>query len=139
MDIKEIISGATKLAIGHYGDNTTQKFYGFLKERKFMSTKCKKCDKVFFPPRKFCPHCFGEDVEWVELPKEGKIFSFTTQDRSLRFPAPDVIGFVELEGVGRILTKIDGKMEELKIGQRVKLDFTEIEGGYVLHKFVPID
>lgn len=137
MEPRQVIANVTKVAIEYYGDEATKKFYEYLKDKKLMTTKCKDCRNTYFPPRLFCPECFGKNVEWVELPREGEIFSFTTQERALRFSHPEVIGFVEIKGIGRILTKIDGRIDELKIGRKVYLDFIEIEGGIVLHKFVP--
>lgn len=133
MDIREIISKGTKESIKLYGDSYTELFYEFLKQRKFKTTKCKVCGMVEFPPRKFCTKCYSEDVEWIDIPSTGKVFAFTTQKRAIRFVEPDIIGFVEIEGVGRILTKIEGT--DIKIGDTVHLDFIESDG-ITLHKFV---
>ncbi len=131
--IREVISKATQEAIKIYGDSATQIFYNFMKEKKFKTTKCMKCGNVDFPPRKFCSNCYSEDIEWIDIPEKGKILAFTTQKRAIRFSEPDIIGFVELDGIGRILTKIEG--ENLNIGETVYLDFVESDG-IILHKFV---
>ncbi|GBD02748.1 hypothetical protein HRbin19_00016 [bacterium HR19] len=132
MDIREIISRASKEGIRHYGDSATLKFYDFLKERKFMTTKCRDCSNIDFPPRNFCTNCFSENIEWIEIPKRGRVYAFTNQKRALRFVYPDIIGFVEIEGVGRILTKLEG--EDIKIGDEVEWDFQEVDG-LTLHIF----
>jgi uncharacterized OB-fold protein len=136
MDIREIIAKACQEGIRYYGDSATHKFYELLKEKKFMTTKCKRCSKIDFPPRKFCPSCFSEDLEWVEIPRRGKVYAFTNQKRALRFTYPDIIGFVEIEGIGRILTKIEG--EDIKVGDEVELDFVEVDG-LTLHKFKKVN
>ncbi len=133
MDIREAISKATEEGIKHYGDSMTHKFYSSLKQRKFMTTKCMSCGNIDFPPRPFCTSCYSDKVEWIEIPKKGKVYSFTFQKRALRFTYPDIIGFVEIDGIGRILTKIEG--ENIKVGDEVELDFIEVDG-VVLHKFV---
>lgn len=133
----EIIADATAKALPLYGDAAVNEFYERLKHRKFQTTKCAGCGEIDFPPRPFCAKCFGKAVEWVDLPKKGTIYCFTTQHRALRFTKPDVIGLVDLPGVGRIMTKFAGAFEELKIGQPVELDFIEIPGGLVLHQFKP--
>ncbi len=134
MDIRQVIGRATKEGIKHYGDSAAEKFYSFLQNREFKIPKCQSCGAIQFPPRRFCPLCYSENLVWVDVPKSGRIYSFTNQKRALRFTYPDVIGFVEIEGVGRILTKIEG--EDLKIGDKVELDFVEVDGGIILHKFV---
>lgn len=120
-------------------DEAYKKFYENLKERKFTTTKCKKCEKLFFPPKIICPYCWSLEIEWVELSGRGKIYAFSQHDRSLIFGPPDVIGLVELEeGIGRIFAKIEGKLEELKIGQEVKIDYEDISNEFTLCKFVPV-
>lgn len=136
MDLAEIIKGYTEKALLHYGDSATKRFYEFLSKKEFKTTSCKKCGIPFFPPKPFCPHCFGDEVEWVDMPKKGKLYAFTQQERSLRFGKPDVIGIVELDGIGRILTRINAPFGSLKIGMDVHLDFIDV-GGLILHQFVP--
>lgn len=131
--IRETISKATQEAIKIYGDSATRKFYEFLKEKKFKTTRCKACGATEFPPRKFCTKCYSEDVEWIDIPEKGKVLAFTTQKRAIRFFEPDIIGFVEIEGIGRILTKIEG--ENLQIGDTIYLDFIESDG-IILHRFI---
>jgi uncharacterized OB-fold protein len=70
------------------------------------------------------------------MPKKGKLYAFTQQERSLRFGKPDVIGIVELEGIGKILTRINAPFESLKIGMELHLDFIDV-GGLILHQFTP--
>lgn len=138
MDIPETIRKYTLKAIEHYGDSATKEFYERLKNKDFSAPKCKECNRFVYPPRPFCPRCYREELVWEKLPTEGILYAFTQQERALRFSKPDVIGIVELNGVGRILTKIDAPFESLKIGIRVHLDFIEIENGLVLHQFRPV-
>ena len=134
MDISEVITKATAVGLKIYGDSAVQRFFELLRERKFQTTRCKKCGYINWPPRSFCPKCFSDSVEWFDLPRRGKVWAFTTQERAVRFMVPDKIGFVELEGVGkRILTKIEG--DDVKLDDEVELDFIEIHG-LVLHKFI---
>jgi uncharacterized protein len=136
--MKEIIDQKTLEAIRHYGDATTEEFYRRLRERRFMSTRCTACGDVAFPPRGFCPACHQRDVTWIDLPVRGTLYAFTQQQRSIRFSAPDVIGLVELAGVGHILTRIDAPFELLSIGQPMQLDFYEVSREIVLHQFRPV-
>jgi len=136
--MKDVIDKATRAAIRHYGDGAAARFYTELRERRFMSTRCPACDAIAFPPRSFCPKCYGTAVEWVDLPRRGTVYAFTQQERSLRFSRPDVIGLVELPSVGRILTRLDAPFEALRIGLTVELDFFEVNAELVLHQFRPV-
>ena len=54
---------------------------------------------------------------------------------TVRFMPPDVVGLVELEGVGRIFTHVRGDIADLAIGTEVELDFVEISDDLVVHAF----
>ena len=53
--------------------NRIHKFYENLREGKFTTTKCKNCGKIAYPPRVICPECYSDELEWIELPKKGKV------------------------------------------------------------------
>ena len=137
--MQDVISKVTWNSIQHYGDRATVKFYEFLKNRIFRAPYCTNCKRKWFPPRIYCPRCGQEMVRWEEMSHTGKIYAFTQQERSLRFGKPDVIGIVELDSGERLLTKINGKFEELKIGMKVKLEFLDIDDNITLHTFTPVE
>lgn len=136
--MKELIDQTTLHAVFHYGDDAVQEFYRRLRNHEFSSTRCRACREIAFPPRSFCPSCHARDVEWIDLPSRGTLYAFTTQERSLRFMAPDVLGLVELDGVGHILSLILAPLHELSIGQPVELSFHAISEQLVVHAFRPI-
>jgi hypothetical protein len=53
--------------------NRIYKFYENLREGKFTTTRCKICGQVAYPPRVICPGCYSDELEWIELPKKGKV------------------------------------------------------------------
>lgn len=55
----------------------TKEFWDKLGEGKLVSTKCRKCGKVSFPPQADCPGCMSGDFEWVELGNEAELVTFT--------------------------------------------------------------
>ena len=97
------------------------------RERKYkyrlIGSKCKKCGRIFYPPRKVCL-CGSTDMEEVELPKRGKIISYTTvyyAPREFQKYAPYVVAIVELENGTRILAQItDINPSEVHIGMHVE-------------------
>jgi len=137
-DLKSMLDQGTQDGLQIYGHQCSRKFYELLKERRFASTRCRGCGHLTFPPRDFCTACFQPDLEWVDLPRQGTLYAFTQQERSVRFGKPDVIGIVELPAGIRLLTRIDGKFETLRIGQSVQMDFLELTPGLVLHQFRPV-
>ncbi len=135
--VKDIIDAATKDALSVFGGRATEEFQRRLAQGRLCSTRCRACHAVAFPPREFCPDCHGREVEWIELPKEATLYAFTQQQRGLRFLAPDVIGLVEVQGVGHFLSRIDAPFESLAIGMRLAVGFLQIAPGIWVHQYRP--
>ena len=117
-------------------------FFANLKEGRLTTTKCKKCGKLLWPPRIICSNCFSNELEWVDLGKEGELHAFT----EMRVGAP--LGFVEdtpfcmgIVKIGGLFisTRIDNaKYDELKIGDKLQLKIVELEDGRVFFRFARI-
>jgi uncharacterized OB-fold protein len=118
-------------------DAIADRFFTELRGRRLMTTRCRACGSLRFPPRAWCPDCLSEDLEWVELSGRGRLAAFSTQETAIRFRAPDVIGLVDLDDGVRVLSHIAGRYEDLSIGDAVSVDFVEVEPGLVLHSFMP--
>jgi hypothetical protein len=56
----------------------TAKFVDFLAEGKIKGTVCKHCGARFFPPRADCAKCFSKNMDWFDMPRKGKLETFTT-------------------------------------------------------------
>ena len=128
---------------------TPAKYWREIPQRyRLEAGKCKKCGKVFFPPRLICDACGSREFESVNLGREGTLITYTI----IRVPpgqfsdqAPYAVGIVELDGGVRITTQIiDCDFDEIKIGKKVKVEFRKIssegEAGIICYgyKCVPI-
>ncbi|KPK20300.1 MAG: transcriptional regulator [Nitrospira bacterium SG8_3] len=114
---------------------------------RLEAKKCKKCGIVLFPPRLICPECKGREFEDTKLAEKGKVLTYTI----IRVPphqfvdqAPFAVGIAELDdGVKLTGQIVDCDFEDLKIGQRVKIEFRKIfdegEAGILCYgyKFIP--
>jgi uncharacterized OB-fold protein len=93
--------------------------------------KCKKCGKIFFPPRLVCDACKAREFETVVLPEEGEVVSHTvirTPPSGFEDEAPYAIGIVKLgEGVQLLTQIVDCDFEEIKIGTKVRVEFRRIQ------------
>jgi uncharacterized OB-fold protein len=136
--MKEPIDAQTLVALKHYGDAATAEFYQRLQQHRLSSTRCNDCQQIAFPPRSFCPFCHSRKVSWVDLPKRARLYAFTQQQRSIRFMMPDVLGLVEVDGVGHFLSRIDAPFETLSIDQELELSFYEVMPELWLHQYRPI-
>jgi uncharacterized protein len=110
--------------------------------------KCKKCGKVYFPPRIICAECKSQEFETVNLQKEGKLLTYTiirVAPSQFVDQTPYAMGIVELNGGVKILSQIaDCDLDKLEIGQKVRIEFRKIyqegEAGIICYgyKCVPV-
>ena len=93
--------------------------------------KCKKCGKVFFPPRLVCSECKSQDFEKYKLKDTGKLLTYTIiriAPSQFIDQVPYVIGIVELEEKVKVLTQItDCDLDKFSIGMDVKIEFRKIQ------------
>ncbi len=93
-----------------------------------IGTKCKNCNKVFFPPRYICPNCrrVGK-LEPYKLKGRGKIYSYTityVPSNGFEDQVPYVLAIVELEDGPKITTQVtDCDPNDIKIGDEVEIVF----------------
>ncbi|MEW5902153.1 MAG: Zn-ribbon domain-containing OB-fold protein [Acidobacteriota bacterium] len=114
---------------------------------RLEAAKCQNCGFIAFPPRIVCPRCQSRKFEIIILANAGKIVTYTI----IRVPphpfadqAPYAVGIIELDdGVRLTAQVVDCAFEDLKVGQRVKVEFRKVyeEGAagviYYGYKFVP--
>ena len=102
-----------------------EKFFLGLKEGKILGTRCPRCGAVWVPPSLYCPDCFEELTDWVEVSDEGTVFTFTVAHLGpdgKPLEEPEIYAFILLDGAdGGILHKLgEVRPEEVYIGMRVK-------------------
>ena len=127
------------------GDKQTRinAFFENLKKGRLTTTKCKKCKKVHWHPRVMCDGCNSDDLEWVDLPKFGKLAEFTamTVGAPMGFERdlPFVMGMVEFPGLDiKVASRIDGiRYEDAYFGMDVELKTITLEDGRMFFRFKP--
>ena len=93
---------------------------------------------IIFPPRLAEPGTGETDLEWIEAPGLGTVYSSTVIHP--RPPAsPYNVVLVELDGGGRLMSRVDGiDAEMVAIGMRVAPEVIEDEGGPLI-VFRPVE
>lgn len=87
----------------------TQPFWDGAKAGRLMIQRCRTCDRAYFYPRPFCPHCSSDDVEWFTASGRATLASYVISERAAPgFTAPYVIAIVELAEGPRMMTNIVG-------------------------------
>jgi uncharacterized protein len=113
----------------------TQHFWDAAKDGKLLIKKCAACGEVHFYPRPFCPFCFSDKVDWQEASGHGTIYTYSVMRRT---PVPYAIAYVELAEGPRLMTNIvDCDLDQIKIGQAVRLVFKPSDGGPPVPMFTP--
>lgn len=59
--------------------NKLHPFYDALRKGHLITTCCKACNAISWPPRLTCASCWSRAIEWVDLPTVGTIMSYTIQ------------------------------------------------------------
>ncbi|MBL8385300.1 MAG: OB-fold domain-containing protein [Burkholderiales bacterium] len=98
--------------------------------------KCDACGEYHFYPRRICPHCLSDQVQWVAARGTGTIYTYSTMHRGV--PVPYTIAYVTLdEGVSMMTNIVGFAPGTLRIGQKVRVQFRATEGGIKVPVFAP--
>ena len=89
------------------------KFEEELRVGNFVTSECKYCDKIVWPPSDYCDNCL-RDVVWRKVSPIGKLIEWSKNENG-------IFCMVEFENTIRILGKLDSKNSSLKPGQLIKL------------------
>ena len=91
---------------------------------RLIGSKCVDCGDEFFPPVYRCKGCGSERIEDKEMPKTGKIMTYTVLHEPLpgfEAQTPLYLAVVKLDNGARILTQIvDSPGDSVKTGAKVR-------------------
>jgi uncharacterized protein len=102
-------------------------FFAALGKGKLLGSHCAKCNYRYATPRSHCMYCGGK-TEWFDLPKEGRIHSWTIcyfSGEPYLDQCPFMLGLVEFDGVDTLfMTRLVGiEREQAKIGMKIRPRF----------------
>jgi len=104
---------------------------------ELRGTRCRKCGRGHFPPRRICLECRAVDLmDSLELPRSGTLFAHTVEHL---FPVPVnelIMGVVDVADV-RVYTQLtDAAANECATGRPVDLVLRRLhDGGQLPHYF----
>lgn len=119
----------------------TSKFVDLLGEGKIEGTICKVCGTKFFPPRADCVKCLSNQMDWFEMPKKGRLETFTIAYYApFGFEAdpPYAMGVVDYGEGLKLFARItkELKSEELKVGMDVMIKPIKYEDGQLSFEII---
>jgi len=124
--------------VSYVSETKLQDFMKYLEQGKIMGSKCKKCNRIYFPPRADCD-CMSSELEWIELSGNCQLITFTTvhfAPASFRYDVPYVLGVAQFEEGPTVFAPLskDIKEEDIKIGMRLKLVPTRLAGDKIIYE-----
>ena len=118
-------------------DPDTEDYWNAAKDGRLMIGSCGACGEKHYYPRSICPHCGSQEVTLIQSSGKGEIYSWSVLRRA---DPPFAIAYVTLdEGPTMMTNIIECDLDNLEIGQRVKLKFSETEevNGPPVPTFIP--
>jgi uncharacterized protein len=118
----------------------TEPFWEAAKVHKLTACQCEECGHFRMPPTAYCPECQSTKKAWPTLPGTATIFSFAICNKDPKTGEPYVYVpiVVDLDGApgARLNANVSGcHAEDVHIGMKVVVDWTEIADGWVLPNF----
>ena len=119
-----------------FPEPNTERYWNAVREGKLTYQQCADCNTVVFTPRILCTSCGSSNLTWKDSKGEGKVYTYTVvrQNRNPAF-APlgaYVLAWIDLDEGFRMLTNViveGDPTQNVKIGQRVKVDFEKQDSG----------
>ena len=112
-----------------------QPFWDAAARGTLMVKRCAACGQAHHYPRALCPFCGSDRTEWQPASGQGTIYSYSVMRR---VPVPYAIAYVTLaEGVTMVTNIVDCDLDQIRIGQPVKVVFKPTEGGPPVPMFTP--
>lgn len=108
-----------------------ERFFREIKDNaRILGTHCEACDLTYVPASMFCERCFAELEDWVEVPSQGAVFTYTVLYRDLDdkpLDEPAILAYVKLDGAngGLVHYMADVDPNALHIGMDVEAVFKD--------------
>lgn len=118
----------------------TEEFWAAARRHELVRPLCHACGRSFFTPQAVCTHCLSPDWSYARSSGRGVVYSSTVVHRP---PFPDMAGpfhlaIVDLEEGWSMLSNVAVEpAAPVAIGTRVRVDWLDLDGGFVLPVFVP--
>ncbi len=122
-------------------DDVTAPYWDAAAEHRLVLPRCVDCGTTFFYPRRRCPACWSDRLEWADATGAGTVWSFTWvhvpfYDDVWADDVPYCIACIELdEGVRLVTNLVGADAASVAIGDPVRVVFDDVTPEVTLPKF----
>ena len=125
-------------------DLETQPFWDAARQGRLLIKRCTACTKTHFYPRPFCPHCWSQDVEWMDALGRATLYTWSVVHRNDLPPfherVPYVAAIVDLAEGPRMMTNVvDCEFDRLEMGMALDAVFHPTSDEVTIVQFRPAE
>jgi len=110
-----------------------------LKDGKLVASQCKKCEKLYLPPRAGCNQCFSSEMVEKEIGNNAVLTAFTVihfAPESFSDKAPYIAAIGKFEEGVSLLAHLVGVTSMPTVGMKLKLVPQELGKSRIVYKFI---
>ena len=129
------------LPLPKFPEPDTEPFWDATKDHELKYQVCDDCGGLVWHPRRHCTHCTSLNLSWKTSKGEGTVYTFSIVRQNyhpaFRELIPYVVAWIDLdEGFRMLSSVVDVDVEEVSVGQRVRVRWLDQEG-LALPAFTP--
>ncbi len=131
----EFVTAGVNLQFNYAAGKAASRFLIALRdERKIFGARCPECRRVLAPARSFCPRCFVETTEWVQVGPTGTLVAFVSPPLPRSLAPMSTLALIRLDGADTAFVHRIGEIDAsaLRIGLRVAPVFAATRVGSIL-------
>jgi hypothetical protein len=125
--------------IGYISETKIADFVSYLEKGKIMATRCRRCGRLYFPPRADCPNDLSTDMKWEELSGKCKLLTYTTAHfapTGFQEDLPYILALAQCEEGVKVYARLSKNTDENKIhiGMDLKLTPVRLPNGRITYE-----
>ena len=118
-------------------------FLKFLDDGRIMTTKCRKCGTIYFPPKMDCSVCGVSEVEWIEIDELGELVAYSTVmygPTGFEDDVPYSIAVIRFPSGVQVFGRIskDVSVDNIKVGMKLKVVSIKLPLDRVSYEFMHV-
>lgn len=120
----------------------TQPFWDAARQGRLLVQFCADCNARIFFPRRQCPECWSDNLDWLQATGKGRVYAFSVTYEGVEAAfvedLPIILAWVDLpEGIRMQTNILDCDPDSVAIGMEVEVVFKRVTDEISLPHFRP--